>query len=241
MGTQAGLDFCNKLAILYRGKIDQDYPLFILYNKSNIPGRPESIGVQTKSLSDQRSNKKSKKKYSLVLKSLLEGCKVLKKSKCKFIVIPCNTAHYWYDDLKKKVSLPIINMPKEVFNHTVKKCKRNSFIGLLATEGTIKTGVYNKFFDKNFKLIYPSEMLQKNSVNIAIKLVKMGKVKAANKIIKPAIDYLIKNKCKKIILGCTELPIAIFAFKSFKTIKSSKIYLDPNLILANSAMKKYQK
>ena len=37
MGTQAGLDFCNKLAILYRGKFDQDYPLFILYNKSNIP------------------------------------------------------------------------------------------------------------------------------------------------------------------------------------------------------------
>ena len=26
MGTQAGLDFCNKLAILYRGKFDQDYP-----------------------------------------------------------------------------------------------------------------------------------------------------------------------------------------------------------------------
>ena len=48
MGTQAGLDFCNKLAILYRGKIDQNYPLFLLYNKSNIPGRPESIGTQTK-------------------------------------------------------------------------------------------------------------------------------------------------------------------------------------------------
>ena len=43
MGTQAGLDFCNKLAILNRGKIDQEYPLFLLYNKSNIPGRPESI------------------------------------------------------------------------------------------------------------------------------------------------------------------------------------------------------
>ena len=81
MGTQAGLDFCNKLAILYRGKIDQEYPLFILYNKSNIPGRPESIGVQTKNLSDKNFNKKSKKKYFLVLKSLLNGCKVLKKSK----------------------------------------------------------------------------------------------------------------------------------------------------------------
>ena len=241
MGTQAGLDFCNKLAILYRGKIDQEYPLFVLYNKSNIPGRPESIGVQTKNLSNHASNKVNKKKYLLVLKSLLNGCRLLKKSKCKFIVIPCNTAHYWYNDLQKKINLPIINMPREVLNYTVKKCKKNSRIGLLATEGTIKTGVYNKFFDKKYNLVYPNEIYQKNYVNRAIKLVKMGRVKEANKIIKPAINYLLKNKCKKIILGCTELPIAIFAFKSFKTIKSSKIFLDPNLILANAAMVKYKK
>ena len=68
----------------------------------------------------------------------------------------------------------------------------------------------------------------------------MGKIKKAEQIIKPAINYLIKMKCSKIILGCTELPIAIFAFKSFKNIKSSKIFLDPNLILANSAMAKYK-
>jgi aspartate racemase len=241
MGTQAGLDFCNKLAILNRGKIDQDYPLFILYNKANIPGRPESIGVHTGKLSDNLIKTKSNKKYSLVLKSLLKGCQLLKKSKCKFIVIPCNTAHYWYDDLKKKIKLPIINMPKEVLNHTLKKCKKNSTIGLLATEGTLKTGIYNKFFDRNYNLIFPDSKIQKNSVNKAIKLVKMGKVKSANKLIKPAINFLLKKKCKKIILGCTELPIAIFAFKSFKTIKSSKIFLDPNLILANAAMKKYNK
>ena len=241
MGTQAGLDFCNKLAILNRGKIDQDYPLFILYNKANIPGRPESIGVHTGKLSNNLIKTKSNKKYSLVLKSLLKGCQLLKKSKCKFIVIPCNTAHYWYDDLKKKIKLPIINMPKEVLNHTLRKCKKNSKIGLLATEGTLKTGIYNKFFDKNYNLVFPDSKIQKNSVNKAIKLVKMGKVKSANKLIKTATDYLIKKKCKKIILGCTELPIAIFAFKSFKTIKSSKIFLDPNLILANAAMKKYNK
>ena len=240
MGTQAGLDFCNKLAILYRGKIDQEYPLFLLYNKSNIPGRPESIGVQTRNLSNRFINKISEKKYSLVLKSLLNGCKVLKKSKCKFIVIPCNTAHYWYDDIKKKIKLPIINMPKEVFKHTIKNCKKKSSIGLLATEGTLKTGVYGKFFKRSFNLVYPNKATQVNSVNKAIQYVKMGKVKEANKIIKPAINYLVKKKCKKIILGCTELPIAIFAFKSFKTIKSSKIFLDPNLILANAAMKKYK-
>ena len=48
MGTQAGLDFCNKLAVINRGKSDQKYPLFILYNKSNIPKRPENIKKYTK-------------------------------------------------------------------------------------------------------------------------------------------------------------------------------------------------
>ena len=241
MGTQAGLDFCNKLAVLNRGKIDQEYPLFLLYNKSNIPGRPESIGTQTGNLSNKSTNKVSKIKYNKVLKSLLNGCKLLEKNKCKFIVIPCNTAHFWFDDLQKKINIPIINMPKEVFKFTKKNCKKNSKIGLLATEGTLNTGVYHKFFNKNYQLIQPSQALQKKSVNKAIKLVKMGNVKAADKAIKPAIRALIKMNCKKIILGCTELPIAIFAFKSFKNIKSSKIFLDPNLILANSTMAKHKR
>ncbi len=240
MGTQAGLDFCNKLAVLNRGKIDQEYPLFLLYNKSNIPGRPESIGSQTKNLSNKSTNKTSRVKYNKVLKSLLKGCKLLEKNKCKFIVIPCNTAHYWFDDLQKKINIPIINMPKEVFKFTKKKCKKNSKVGLLATEGTLKTGVYKKFFEKDYQLIEPSQKIQRLSVNKAIKLVKMGNVKAAAKAIKPAIDSLIKIKCKKIILGCTELPIAIFAFKSFKNVKSSKVFLDPNLILALSAMVKHK-
>ena len=107
-----------------------------------------------------------------------EDLKKLEKSKCKFIVIPCNTAHYWYKDLQKKINIPIINMPKEVFNHTKKNCKKNSKVGLLATEGTLKTGVYNKFFDETYQLVNPSENLQKNSVNKAIKFVKMGNVRA---------------------------------------------------------------
>ena len=224
MGTQAGLDFCNKLALINRGKTDQDYPLFILYNKSNIPKRPENI-----------------KKYYNVLKSLIKGCLLLQKNNCKFIVMPCNTAHYWHDDLQKKIKIPILSMPKEVYLHTKKNCKKNSKIGMLATEATLKTGVYNKFFDKNFTLINPKKSIQMSSVNKAIKYVKMGKIKNAEKVIKPAVNYLIKRKCKKIILGCTELPVAIFAFKSFKKVKLSKIFLDPNLILANVSMKKYNK
>ena len=47
----------------------------------------------------------------------------------------------------------------------------------------------------------------------------MGKVREAEKTIRPAVKNLINQKCKKIILGCTELPVAIFAYKSFKKIK----------------------
>jgi len=224
MGTQAGLDFCNKLAKLNRGKLDQKYPLFVLYNKSNIPRRPENI-----------------RKYSNVLKSLVEGCKMLEKNGCKFIVMPCNTAQYWYDDLQKKINIPILSMPKEVYVNIQKTSKKNARIGILSTEATLSTKIYHKYFEKSFDLLSPSKILQKSSVNKSIRFVKMGKIREAEKAIRPAVNYLMKIKCKKIILGCTELPIAIFAYKSFKKIKQSKIFVDPNLLIANVSMKKYKK
>ena len=224
MGTQAGLDFCNKLAKFYRGKLDQDYPMFVLYNKSNTPRRPENL-----------------KKYNKILKELINGCKMLEKNKCKFIVMPCNTAHYWHEDIQKKIKVPLLSMPKEVYAHTRKTCKKNSKIGILCTEATLKTKIYNKYFDKKFNLISPNKNMQKNSVNKAINYVKMGKVREAEKQLKPAVNYLIKQKCKKIILGCTELPIAIFAYKSFKKAKESKLFIDPNLLLAEVCKKKYKR
>ena len=77
MGTQAGLDFCTKLAKLNRGKSDQKYPLFLLYNKANIPDRKQNL-----------------KKYKKVIKRLDEGCKFLQSNKCKSISIQCKTAQY---------------------------------------------------------------------------------------------------------------------------------------------------
>ena len=194
MGTQAGLDFCSKLAKLYRGKLDQQYPMFILYNKSNTPKRPENL-----------------KKYYNVLNELIKGCKLLSKNKCKFIVMPCNTAHYWHQDIQKKIKIPLLSMPREVFNYTKKTCKKNTKIGILCTEATLKTKVYHQYFDKKYDFISPTKNLQTSSVNKSIKYVKMGKVKEAEKALRPAVNQLIKKKCKKIILGCTELPIALFA------------------------------
>ena len=132
-------------------------------------------------------------------------------------------------------------MPKEVYVNIQKTSKKNSRIGILSTEATLNTKIYHKYFQKSFDLLSPSKILQKSSVNKSIKFVKMGKIREAEKAIRPAVNYLIKINCKKIILGCTELPIAIFAYKSFKKIKESKIFVDPNLLIANVSMKKYKK
>ena len=104
------------------------------------------------------------------------------------------------------------------------------------------TGIIFKRIDLDKdNLIFPNYILQKNSVNKAIKFVKMGKVKEAEMALRAAVKYLIRKKCKKIILGCTELPIAIFSYKSFKKAKESKLFIDPNLLLAQVCMKKYKK
>ena len=217
MGTHAGIDFCNKLAQLNKGKTDQQNPLFILYNKSDVPARTKNL-----------------KKYNKVLASLYKGCVLLKKNNCKFISIPCNTAHHWYDDLQNKIKIPIINMPEEVFKYCKRRYKKNSKIGILGTEGTLKTGIYSKFFNKSFELIEPNKFFQRKYVNTTIKLVKEGNIQKAEKTIKPAIRHLIKKGCKSIILGCTELPLAL------QKNKLPKNFIDANLILAIASMKKYK-
>ena len=165
---------------------------------------------------------------------------MLQKNKCKFIVMPCNNAHYWHQDIQKKIKIPLLSMPREVFNYTKKTCKKNTKIGILCTEATLKTKVYHQYFDKKYDFISPTKNLQTSSVNKSIKYVKMGKVKEAEKALRPAVNQLIKKKCKKIILGCTELPIALFAYKSFKKAKDSKLFIAPNLLLAQVCMRKYK-
>ena len=102
----------------------------------------------------------------------MNGCKFLEKNKCKFIVIPCNTAHHWF--LQKKINIPIISMPKEVFLFAKKNCKINAKIGILATEGTLKTKVYAKYFERKFSMTAPNHSLQEE---VNFKIVKMGKIR----------------------------------------------------------------
>ena len=126
-------------------------------------------------------------------------------------------------------------MPKEVFNYCNKKYRKNIKIGLLARKGTLKTRIYNKFLDKSFQLIIPNASTQIQSVEQAIQYIKKGKIGKASQKINFAVNHLLKRGCKKIILGCTELPLAIH------NNKQNNIFIDSNLILAIKSMEKYRK
>ena len=226
MGPYAGIDLVKNIFDMTKASSDQEHvPLSMI-------SLPNLIEDRTAFLLGKSQNNPGIILSEIAMKLIEQGATA--------IGMPCNTAHYWHNDIQKNIKIPILSMPKEVFLYTKKTCKNNSKIGILCTEATLETKVYNKYFDKNFTLISPSKSIQKESVNKAINLVKMGKVKDAERSLKPAVNYLLKMKCKKIILGCTEIPIAIFAYKSFKKVKESKIFIDPNLLLAEVSMKKYR-
>ena len=100
-----------KLATQYRGKIDQDYPLFFLYNKSNIPGRPESIGSQTKSLSNKSTNKVSKEKYNNVLPILKSNLNNLNIKEKYEIIEEDLISNYFLKKIQLKFNIIFLDPP----------------------------------------------------------------------------------------------------------------------------------
>ena len=59
-----------------------------------------------------------------------------------YIAIPCNTAHYFYDDIVKYTKVKILNMIDETVNFLKENNPKDKYYLLLSTEGTYKTGIY---------------------------------------------------------------------------------------------------
>ena len=143
------------------------------------------------------------------------------------------------DNLNGVLKEQIINIEKKI-NYTV-----NNINLILCDPNNLTINISTK---KNYDLT----QIQKDQIQYLIQDLKQ-QILTSNKDLKilhiiienyiidgnKIYEIPLKMNCKKIILACTELPVAIFAFKSFKKVKSSKTFLDPNLILAKAAMKKY--
>ncbi|MGL5693209.1 MAG: aspartate/glutamate racemase family protein, partial [Peptostreptococcaceae bacterium] len=165
------------------------------------------------------------------IKELVKSAKRLKEMGADFLVMPCNTAHYFYDDVRSEVSIPFINMIEETALHIKSINEKIDRVGLLSTTGTIQAKVYDKIFNKyNIQVIKPKSENQTVIMDL-IYGIKEGKREFDIDKINKIVNEFISNDIEYIILGCTELPVA------FDLMKIDGKYIDPTEILAKSAIK----
>ena len=216
MGPEASANFYYKIIHYcqkkYQAVQDTDFPPLIIYSLP-LSGFDESGIVDKK----------------LVLQQLFHGVDTLINSGCDFIVIPCNTVHLFIDELRKKSSIPIIN----IMDETVKKIKQDhhNVVGLLGSDTTLKLQLYQDLLDKNNISCIPPNEGDNPLITKLILEVMSGKVenKTKNKVLS-IIKKMEQQSANAVILGCTEIPLAI----SQKDV-NIKVY-DTLQILAESAV-----
>lgn len=163
------------------------------------------------------------------INNILEMVKKLEIFDCNLLVMPCNTASYFYKEIINNTSILFINIVEETVkylkNHNIKK------VGLLATEGTIQSGIYKELLDKyNIELIIPNKEEQTIISSIIYDGIKSGKEVNINDFYN-VMNHLKKYGSEKIILGCTELS----ALKEIYKLKEEYL-IDAMEILADSTI-----
>lgn len=169
---------------------DQEHLDMIILNHASIPDRTAAI----KSGDTQT-----------VFKKLAEDAKFLERSGASAIAIPCNTSHYFYDELQKETSVPIINMVRETVRQMRKDGRRK--VCVLATDGTMMTGIYKRECEaEGLTYVQPSDEIQKLVMHIIYDQVKKGFPGNMEDFWR--IHHFIRDAgCDGAILACTELSV----------------------------------
>lgn len=149
-----------------------------------------------------------------------------------FLIMPCNTAHAFYDRLLPFVHVPILHMIRETLEDT----RRRSIpkVGLLATDGTIRTRVYHDVFEQaGIELILPDAQGQEELMRLIYQGVKAGRANYDTAPLRRALDETLSRGAQALILGCTELPLAFAQYEGLSPYPA----IDPTAILAAAAIR----
>jgi len=145
---------------------------------------------------------------NLVKSQLVDGVKKLESAEADFVIIACNTVHFFYEQMQSAVKIPILNIVEE----TKKKVLESGFkkVGLFSSESTNKLGLYQSNFKRSGIDVVSADDNQQKFLNNVIENVMGGKqgVKDVENLKKIAGDYL-KKGAQAIVMGCTEIPLAI--------------------------------
>lgn len=140
---------------------------------------------------------------------LLDGLKKLELCGAQYIVMPCNTAHHWYESLAKQISTPWCHIAQAVTIQLKEQgINQGAKVGLLATQTTLNLFFYQRALEQagyQLQLLSPEKI--KQFCTSTIDQVKNNQIEQAKKSLKPALDIL-ESKVDALVLACTELPLA---------------------------------
>ncbi len=136
---------------------------------------------------------------------LLKAGESLCEQGADFIAIPCVTAHFFYQELTRNLKIPIIQPIIGLVNAIKKKDIKK--VGILATDGTIKSGLLQRqFIDNDIEVLIPDKEDQSLVMDIIYNQIKAGKAVNLTQFLR-IVQRLKDQGAKKLILGCTELSL----------------------------------
>lgn len=190
LGPMSGVYFCSLLTEHTKAQCDQDHINFILSSRADTPDRTAFITGASK-------DDPSRIMCAEVQRLISAGADI--------IAIPCNTAHYFYEAISERASVPVINIIKQ----TALYCRRSGIrrVGLLATEGTVASGAYSQpLSEAGIECITPTAEEQSIISRIIYGEIKQQKEPDIESFMRVA-QSLYARGCESIILGCTELSL----------------------------------
>lgn len=192
LGPLATVYFMDLIVKLTDAEKDQDHISMVVFNHAAIPDRTDFILDSTK---------------PNPLPMMIEDAQKLEKSGADYIVMPCNTAHFFYEQIQRNIDIPMLNIIEETVRYSVENVPCIKKLGILATKGTITAGAYQQMCEKyGIDWAVPSYVDEQSLMNIIYNQVKAGKDVNINEFVR-IIDNMKDDGCDAVVLGCTELSV----------------------------------
>ncbi len=214
VGPMATVYFYELLTSLTDAKCDQDHIDIVISSRATTPDRTAFITGASK---------------ENPLDAMIPDAKKLEQFGADLIAIPCNTAHYFYDELARAVDVPILNIIGETVNALKSEGVRR--FGLLATDGTVGSNTYQRYCSEHdIECVIPDAQRQERVMSLIYEQIKCGK--PANMESFYEIAHSMRSLgCERLVLGCTELSLIK------KSEKLGGFYVDSLECLALSTIK----
>lgn len=195
MGPMATVDLFSKIVSNTDAKCDSQHAHVIIDNVPTIPNRVHAIMGTGPS----------------PLEPILRSATRLKQAGADFFIMPCNTAHYWFREIREGSGLEGVSIIQETVRFL--KAQGVGKVGLLATDGTLRANVYNEEFSvSGIEQVTPSEAGQKEIMRLVFECVKAGKEPGDLALFREELAQMRKRGAEMIVAGCTELPILFSQF-----------------------------